>query len=98
MRHGRLRRSYVSKEVILSAGTIGSPKLLLASGIGPEAHLKRVGVSFLVFNCITSLSANLLQVLNLYCAFLDYAKTQLAQRRAKLAGPHHWAGRPLHRR
>jgi choline dehydrogenase len=33
-----------SGEVILSAGAIGSPKLLQISGIGPAAHLSRCGV------------------------------------------------------
>lgn len=33
-----------SKEVILSSGAIGSPKLLMHSGIGPRKHLKRVGI------------------------------------------------------
>jgi choline dehydrogenase-like flavoprotein len=32
------------REVIVSSGAIGSPKLLLQSGIGPEEHLKSVGV------------------------------------------------------
>jgi choline dehydrogenase len=30
---------------VLSAGAIGSPQLLLLSGIGPEAELKRLGIS-----------------------------------------------------
>ncbi|PZO79325.1 MAG: alanine-phosphoribitol ligase [Mesorhizobium amorphae] len=33
------------REVIVSSGAIGSPKLLLQSGIGPADHLKSVGVS-----------------------------------------------------
>lgn len=33
-----------SREVILSAGAIGSPQLLMASGIGPANHLRQVGV------------------------------------------------------
>ncbi|KAF8140823.1 aryl-alcohol oxidase-like protein [Mycena galopus ATCC 62051] len=34
-----------SKEVILSAGTIGTPQLLMLSGIGPAAELSKVGIS-----------------------------------------------------
>ncbi|MFM0649115.1 GMC family oxidoreductase N-terminal domain-containing protein [Paraburkholderia bryophila] len=34
----------VSKEVIVAAGSIESPKLLMLSGIGPEQELKRAGV------------------------------------------------------
>ena len=33
------------KEVVLSAGAIGSPHLLLLSGIGPRAELEAVGVA-----------------------------------------------------
>lgn len=33
------------REVIVASGAIGSPKLLLQSGIGPADHLKKVGVA-----------------------------------------------------
>lgn len=39
-----VRRIDVSSEIILSSGAIGSPRLLLLSGIGPADHLHKVGV------------------------------------------------------
>jgi choline dehydrogenase len=38
------RRATAAREVILAAGAIGSPHLLLVSGIGPADHLKAMGV------------------------------------------------------
>ncbi|MBN6040994.1 GMC family oxidoreductase [Amycolatopsis sp. 195334CR] len=41
---GERRVARADAEVVLSAGTIGSPAILLRSGIGPAAHLREVGV------------------------------------------------------
>jgi choline dehydrogenase len=45
---GQLASVVADKEVILSAGAVGSPQLLLLSGIGPKAELEAVGVKCLV--------------------------------------------------
>nr|XP_034185974.1 glucose dehydrogenase [FAD, quinone]-like [Osmia lignaria] len=44
IREGRKEVVYARKEVILSAGAINSPQLLMLSGIGPREHLQEVGV------------------------------------------------------
>ncbi len=45
---GRQRRIAAAKEVIVSAGAIGTPQLLMLSGIGPAEHLREVGIDVLV--------------------------------------------------
>lgn len=40
----QLHKIRAKREVIVSAGAIGSPKLLLQSGIGPAEHLQAVGI------------------------------------------------------
>ncbi|XP_052133117.1 L-sorbose 1-dehydrogenase-like, partial [Frankliniella occidentalis] len=47
VRGRRARAVRARKEVILCAGTIGSPHLLLLSGIGPAAHLRDHGIAVL---------------------------------------------------
>jgi choline dehydrogenase len=43
-RDGELRKVQATAEVILSAGVIGSPRILLLSGIGPADELERLGI------------------------------------------------------
>jgi choline dehydrogenase-like flavoprotein len=42
--NGAVTRLTADKEVMITAGAIGSPKMLMLSGIGPAAHLKSVGI------------------------------------------------------
>lgn len=42
--NGELVEARAAAEVIVTAGGVGSPRLLLLSGIGPADHLRRVGI------------------------------------------------------
>jgi choline dehydrogenase-like flavoprotein len=44
-RRGRETVARAGREVVLSAGAIGSPQLLMVSGIGPAEHLREIGVA-----------------------------------------------------
>lgn len=43
--NGKKMKATANLETILSAGAIGSPHILLNSGIGPKEHLKKIGIS-----------------------------------------------------
>ncbi|KZC09327.1 Glucose dehydrogenase [acceptor] [Dufourea novaeangliae] len=45
MKNNRLISVYSRKEVILCAGAIGSPQLLMLSGVGPGEHLRKLGIN-----------------------------------------------------
>ncbi|MDA1238646.1 MAG: choline dehydrogenase [Proteobacteria bacterium] len=47
-RKGKTVSVIVQREVILSAGAVGSPHLLMLSGIGPENHLEAMGISTVI--------------------------------------------------
>ena len=49
-KHGRLITVYAAKEIILSAGAIGSPQILMLSGVGPKEHLEQLKVIFVIIN------------------------------------------------
>ncbi|WP_436398786.1 GMC family oxidoreductase [Roseobacter sp. S98] len=58
-------RLTADREVILSAGAIGSPRLLQLSGIGPADHLRALGIDVLADHA--QVGENLQDHLDLYC-------------------------------
>ena len=67
VRDGNLIRARVEREMILSAGAVGSPQLLLLSGIGPADDLKRLGIE--VVSDLPGVGGNLQDHLELHMQY-----------------------------
>jgi choline dehydrogenase-like flavoprotein len=76
------------REVIVSSGAIGTPKLLMQSGIGPADHLRAVGVN--VIHDLPGVGSNLQDHLDLFVI----AECTGEHTYDKYLKPHHaaWAG------
>ena len=61
-RNNTKRQVYARKEVILATGAIGSPHLLMVSGVGPKDHLEKLKVMSQVILTLTSNSKSLVHV------------------------------------
>lgn len=54
VRHGRKQHVRARREVVISAGAIGSPQILQLSGVGPKEHLEKLKVGHIfVFSTLS---------------------------------------------
>jgi len=70
------------KEVILSSGSIGTPQILMCSGIGPEEQLRAAGIPVVLKH--EQVGQNMWDHLSAFCAFrakhsVDYYRSPLLQ-------------------
>ncbi|XP_014487692.1 PREDICTED: glucose dehydrogenase [FAD, quinone]-like, partial [Dinoponera quadriceps] len=75
LKEGQTINVKVSKEVILSAGSIASPKLLMLSGIGPKQHLHEVEIPNVVDLPVGKNLHNHFGWLGLYLAYQNKTAT-----------------------
>ena len=69
---------FAKQEIILSAGAIGSPHLLLLSGVGPEAQLKQHGIP--VIHDLPGVGKNLQDHLDIHITCLDKSHQAISLR------------------
>ena len=63
----RLEKIFAEKEVLLSAGAINSPQILMLSGVGPEEELKNHGIK--VISALNGVGENLQDHLETYVQY-----------------------------
>lgn len=81
---GIRRRALAAGEVILAAGAVGTPHLLMLSGIGPAAHLREHGLA--VVHELPGVGGNLQDHLQIRMAYRVYGTPTLNERANSLVG------------
>jgi len=67
LRDGKLVTVRAEREIVVSAGAINSPRLLMLSGIGPADHLRKVGVP--VVHDLPGVGRNLQDHMDVYLVY-----------------------------
>ena len=80
---GQLHTAFADGEVVLTAGVIGTPQLLMLSGVGPAQHLRSLGID--VAADLPGVGANL----------QDHPKSQVAYTTMRAVSPARNARKPL---
>ena len=83
---GREETARAEAEVILAGGAIGSPQLLMLSGIGPADHLRDRGIFVIVDN--PAVGANLTKTASLNPIWRPRKPTRLSQLPLKRSDSH----------
>lgn len=73
---GRMHEARAQREVVLAAGAIQSPQLLMLSGIGPQDELARRGVA--VIKDLPGVGANLQDHLDAYISWRSKSRVSLS--------------------
>jgi choline dehydrogenase len=81
---GKTQRAEATREVILSLGAIHTPKLLMQSGIGEAAALKKAGI--VVRNVLPGVGRNLHDHIRFGCVWENTDKTPAPVPRSQTAG------------
>lgn len=79
---GRTNEIFSRKEIILSAGTIGSPQLLLLSGIGPRAEIEKHGIELI--HDLPGVGENLQDHLDIHITCLEKTRYAISFRLVSL--------------
>ncbi len=82
VRRGSTLDIWANKEVILSAGSIGSPHLLLLSGIGPKSEIEKHGITLV--HDLPGVGENLQDHLDIHITCLDKTHTSFSFRPSAL--------------
>ncbi len=75
IKNNKIEKFYANKEVILSAGSINSPKILQLSGVGDEQYLKNLGIE--VVHNLNGVGENLQDHLEIYVQYKSKKKETL---------------------
>lgn len=76
VKRGKFIDIFANKEVILSAGAIGSPQLLLLSGVGPRSEIEKHGIELV--HELPGVGENLQDHLDIHITCLDKTRTSLS--------------------
>lgn len=69
---------YANKEIILSAGTIGTPQILMLSGVGPRSEIEKHGIKLI--HHLPGIGENLQDHLDIHITCLDKTRTSISFR------------------